>query len=113
MQGSICEGMKSEWCSGNGFVLSFREELIAQGSGSSWGCKPGWACPERVRGNQNAPFPLSRSGCRKGKALLWISLGRDELQRSSAAARSSEPLLKKVAWGTRSGAKRKISLEMR
>lgn len=94
------------------FCLRFRQELTARGSRSSWGCKPGWECPEWLWGDQNSPFPWSRSGCRKGEALLCISLARDELQRSRAAARPLQQLLK-VAWGTRSGAEIKISLEMK
>lgn len=64
-------------------------------------------------GDQNSPFPSSSSGCREGEALLCISLARDELQRGRAAARSLQQLLKKVAWGIKSGAEIKISLEMR
>lgn len=76
--------MRSECGAGNGFIAVLQREA---GAGS-----PGWllcsALPEELgrRGTKLPLFPWSRSGCRKGKALLQMSLERAELQRSRAAA---------------------------
>lgn len=78
--------------------VRFREELTAPGSRSSWGCKPGWECPEWAWGIKIAPFPAAGVAAGRGKASLWISLARDELQRGRAAA-AEEGDLGSKEWG--------------